>query len=862
MWKRRNKRQIFVSLVLVFIFMISGILGNIGNKAEQDVYAAGTKYIAGYNIDNISAEYTTVEGKKISSKSDGVSTVLIFARTNGNCVDSNWVMRTVCYSKWATDERVRILIIDIDREPVETVRARKEALEGGGLVQFCYDETYEAQANMWSYIGNTIGQSGSVALPVTVLIDKNNKVQDCLTGPISEYVFSMFMEELLETEEDSEAGKTQKILPYIYKTAEGYASQNASWHNYDNADRWAYQTLSYLNAQGSSSYQRLEAEESKGLVHVETYSADFNRTSEKTIEMELPLFGGYFLGKTHNFIVYGQNNEAESTECEVLRVVKYSKTWEREGAVSVKGANTQYPFSGGSLSMTEVNGKLYIHTCHTIFKLSDGINHQANMSYEVDEAAMSVTQSFYGVMNIKYGYVSHSFNQFIMTDGANLYRLDHGDGYPRSLVITKCAPSNITSCQSKEILPITGEIGANDTGVMAGGFALAGNQVITVGNSVDQTAANWSAFGKRNIFVISTDTGLSSTKTTWLTNYKTGSSISVGNPHLVKASEERLYILWEEYDSSTGETMVKIAAIDAQGNQVSETAALYARLSDCAPVYTADGSIAWYATGVSGWGTTYPVFYKIAVDELKNYPDDGRISLAAAEISEPSDAVYMGWEIEPDVTVTYKGQTLEPGTDYTLSYTDNVKVGTATVTITGQGKYRDSITKKFKITIDMADAFSVTREYSSLPNQVFREEEFAFRVDFKDEGALSEDTQITIPAGSEWAGKKLYYYEIMEDGTYQYTSRSTVTKAGDYKVKRNDGSSYVAVTKVPENLGDANGDGKITSEDALAVLKYDVKIEQEKFVESLADCDGEDGISSSDALEILKYDVKLISEFK
>ena len=82
------------------------------------------------------------------------------------------------------------------------------------------------------------------------------------------------------------------------------------------------------------------------------------------------------------------------------------------------------------------------------------------------------------------GYVSHSFNQFVRTDGRYLYRLDHGDAYPRAVVITKADVADITDCDYKFVLPIEGGIGDNDTGVSAGGLELAGNHLVAVGNSV------------------------------------------------------------------------------------------------------------------------------------------------------------------------------------------------------------------------------------------------------------------------------------------------------------------------------------------------------------------------------------------
>ena len=57
-----------------------------------------------------------------------------------------------------------------------------------------------------------------------------------------------------------------------------------------------------------------------------------------------------------------------------------------------------------------------------------------------------------------------------------------------------------------------------------------------------------------------------------------------------------------------------------------------------------------------------------------------------------------GHPITPEVTVTYAGLTLTKDVDYTVAYTNNDAVGTATVTITGAGIY-DNTTKSHDFTI-------------------------------------------------------------------------------------------------------------------------------------------------------------------
>ena len=74
--------------------------------------------------------------------------------------------------------------------------------------------------------------------------------------------------------------------------------------------------------------------------------------------------------------------------------------------------------------------------------------------------------------------------------------------------------------------------------------------------------------------------------------------------------------------------------------------------------------------------------------------DISRYSASLSQYSYTSD----GTEKCPEVTVTYGDKTLTAGTNFTVSYKDNVKEGTATVTITGAGNYTGIINTTFTIT--------------------------------------------------------------------------------------------------------------------------------------------------------------------
>ena len=58
---------------------------------------------------------------------------------------------------------------------------------------------------------------------------------------------------------------------------------------------------------------------------------------------------------------------------------------------------------------------------------------------------------------------------------------------------------------------------------------------------------------------------------------------------------------------------------------------------------------------------------------------------------------YTGKSLKPSVKVKYTGEVLKAGTDYSVSYSKNKNVGTATVTVSGNGIYYGKVTKNFDI---------------------------------------------------------------------------------------------------------------------------------------------------------------------
>ena len=558
----------------------------------------------------------------------------------------------------------------------------------------------------------------------------------------------------------------------------GRATDNASDNHYNT---WSSVTNSYLVQNSDGTLTRLE-NTSNGIV-VENYSADGKKLiSQRTISKELNLFGGFYSGKDYNYLVFGQNNTAESDSKEVVRVVKYTKSWSKVNSCSISGVNTTKPFSAGSLRMEEASGKLYVYTCHEMYADSDGINHQANMLFTIDESSMSLTDSMYDVSNLTDGYVSHSFNQFIKADegGKYIYRVDHSESSNyfmngsylsvNGITLTKYKADGKSTAVSVSI-PVKFDMNkSNYTGASIGGFELgSGNCLIAYAKDVSSSCKT------RNVYISVTDELFNGTQNIALTNYGTSSKVTCRTPQLIKINDNLFLVMWEEYNSSTGKTATKTMTVDSNGKTVTKAISHSFGLSDCQPIVCSDGMVKWYVTNNSA-----PTLYKLSPYALDDYhehsytktilsnatcstagtvkytcscgdsytetipatghkssgwivdkaasigvkgskhkectvckkvletaeiPALSRISISKASVTlSTSTYAYDGKAKKPGVTVKLNGKTLKNGTDYTVSYSNNTKVGTATVKITGKGNFTGSVSKTYSIKNDFKKA--------------------------------------------------------------------------------------------------------------------------------------------------------------
>ena len=384
-------------------------------------------------------------------------------------------------------------------------------------------------------------------------------------------------------------------------------------HNYS---RSASPIGSYLVDIGNGNMMRVQSDYDSSNIYVEYYDSQYNVTGVRQLAPELPIYGGFYSGSDAYYIVTGQKNEEESDTVECYRITKYDKNWNRIGSAGLYDCNTFLPFRAGCVRMTEADGYLFVRTSHQMYLSSDGLRHQANVTIQFDENKLVITDSYTDVMNSKYGYVSHSFNQFIKAEGNHLVAVDHGDAYPRSIVLTEYQTdftngqfiSNMNywknPCKSTDLFEFTGEIGDNATGASVGGFEVTDSAYLVAANSINQedTSDDRSRHDYRNVCIVGKSKRDGHTFVNWLTNLE--GDLSATTPYLVKINDNKYLVMWSYQKRSVG--AIDYTYIDADGSQISPVYTMNGMLSDCEPVYIND-TVVWYTSDSDGNVTFYGV---------------------------------------------------------------------------------------------------------------------------------------------------------------------------------------------------------------------------------------------------------------
>ena len=371
-----------------------------------------------------------------------------------------------------------------------------------------------------------------------------------------------------------------------------YSGSNVNDQDYV---QWSDTVKSYLTVCDNGNYMRVQSGAIEGKLLVEYYSSDFEPLSTKLIDNELPIFGAFYDSGNNYYVLSGQENPKQNDSLEVFRITKYDKNWNKIKSCGLYGANTTVPFDAGSARMTHSGDHLLVRTCHEMYKSSDGNNHQSNVTIEVDIPSMTITDSYTGIMNVDYGYVSHSFNQFIKTDGNHIVALDHGDAHPRSAVLVKYNsdfttgkffPSYFDKVSNIDVVTYPEYTAGhyNYTGAAIGGFDVSSSSYIVAQSTVDLDYINTSE--TRNVYVSSVSKDLSTNKLNKITSYAEGTD-SASAPQLVKINNNSFLLLWAR------DTKVSCVKLNADGTVNGSIHTFEGSLSDCQPVIK-NGRAVWY----------------------------------------------------------------------------------------------------------------------------------------------------------------------------------------------------------------------------------------------------------------------------
>ena len=126
---------------------------------------------------------------------------------------------------------------------------------------------------------------------------------------------------------------------------------------------------------------------------------------------------------------------------------------------------------------------------------------------------------------------------------------------------------------------------------------------------------------------------------------------------------------------------------------------------------------------VSAGITTITVYAKYNASLKRTYVvrigDTGSVSITPAEVTlSKTSYEYENKACTPEVSVVYHDTKLTKGIDYTVTYENNDRVGTATAVITGSGIFTGTIRKTFAITGDASDTTTAAQPGTTTTQQV------------------------------------------------------------------------------------------------------------------------------------------------
>ena len=235
---------------------------------------------------------------------------------------------------------------------------------------------------------------------------------------------------------------------------------------------------------------------------------------------------------------------------------------------------------------------------------------------------------------------------------------------------------------------------------------------------------------------------------------------------------------------------------------------------------------------INGIGTpSKPVYFDVNYTYLKPYTDEiingvpeSKIDLSSATVNSIDSQTYTGSSIEPSVTVTLNGKTLKLNEDYTLTYSNNVNVGTATITINGIGNYTGSKKVNFNIAPKKLDISSAT--VNSIGSKTYTGASIKPSVTVTlNNKTLKLNKDYTVSYSNN---KNIGTAKILIKGIGEYEGEKTVTfniippKVTNLKSSKR---TYNSITLSWDKIDNVTG---------YKVYRYDVKTESYKLIKTIS----------------------------
>lgn len=546
----------------------------------------------------------------------------------------------------------------------------------------------------------------------------------------------------------------------------------------------------------SGGYMRFQANIVSGAYLVEYYDTSYKLLSKKLISEELPIFGGFYSNGTNYFVLSGQENIEESAEVECYRVTKYDLDWKKLSSCGLYDCNTTVPFDAGCPRFAYDGELLIVHTSHEMYTHTDGLNHQSNYTLIVDVENMMIT-------GIDMAYASHSFNQFIKAEGNKYITVDHGDAYPRSIVLRVIEREgyNLKRLKLATLFEFVGGIGENYTGAAVGGFEISQSAYLTAFCTVEQND-NYQSNRTKNVYLAVTDKTSCATTLKQITTMQEGET-GAEPPQLVKINDNKFLLIWQ-----IG-LKVYYCYFDGNGNKLGKEESVNGVfMSDCQPI-AVNGKAVWYS-----YVNNDVTFYEIS---------ESGCNITTVNTSHKFKVVTHD-EATPEKCIL-KCEICGKMDEYTT---------------------RKEIKVLFGESINSCSIKDTSFDFAPGAGMPLFVDSFYYGEMSKIDISVENGKDIMVSSSS--TDKKIIIFP--ENGVYKLK----------FSYKENPFISITYTIKVGDcaKLGDVNEDGTVDNLDAVEVLKYD-----SGMIDEIANADvNNDGeVNNLDAAMILKYDAGIIDKF-